>query len=90
MSQIKVGDLVQVVRGVPCCGGFNKLGVTFKVVRFLTLSGRICGWCGVTTTRNNACGSGMVSGYDVARLKRIPPLEELEGERTEETLREPA
>lgn len=30
------------------------------------------------------------SVLEMTRLKRIPPLSELEGERTEETLKEPA
>ena len=43
-----------------------------------------------TETRQGIKPLGVSHLYCLHRLKLIPPLEELEGQRTEETLREPA
>lgn len=87
---IQVGDLVQVVRGHDCA-----LGFTFKVVRFnpQTGGGWMCPRCKardlgpremIGATQSNAS----TGGFPVGWLKRIPPLDELEGERTDEQIKE--
>ena len=88
---IAVGDLVQVVRPTLCCDNSRSVGVVRKVIDGIRASLGHCR-CGdirpqtdadfVTLDNGNSC--------ERVRLKRIPPLSELEGERTEEQLREPA
>ena len=86
---IKVGDLVQVVRGMPCCGKITQLmGTVFKVSALVDNEGTTCITCGAIVKRIDPIS---VRGhpqfaFQLSRLKRIPPLSELEGERTEETL----
>ena len=83
---IAVGDLVQVVYPSPCCGSLKGMGITFKFAGF-----GVRQWC-------RFCGKGDFEaalgysngGVKFVRLKRIPPLSELEGERTEESLKETA
>ena len=89
---IQVGDLVQVIKPLFCCGDTSHCGRIFKVIVFNTdLADTACQLCGGTANPTaNALFSGATIGYDVRRLKRIPPLSELEGERTEENLKEPA
>lgn len=90
---IQVGDLVQVVKP-PRCGCTTTLGLIFKVQGFEIVTGS-CGTCRKYPSRDLLAESGIPSdrgtyGFEPFRLKRIPPLDELEGQRTEETLREPA
>ena len=85
---IAVGDLVQVVRKT-CCEGW--LGTTYTVKELRTVSGNYaCIKCGETGTRETPWIVAYPMGHAIWNLKRIPPLSELEGERTEEKLREPA
>jgi hypothetical protein len=81
MSDIKVGDLVMVVKPSMCCGNPIAMGVVFVAGRgdadlFMC---RHCGhkYQGIDATYNAS------SGYYFAtqRLKRIPPISELEGAR---------
>ena len=91
MSNIKVGDLVVVVKPSICSGLDDRIGHTY-IVRDIDswAEGGVCRWC---LGRHQ----GFFYAYDenedafpLQRLKRIPPLEELEGQRTEEKLKEPA
>lgn len=85
---IQVGDLVQIVRWPHKCtpqSGWPRLGTPFVVEAIDTCC---CGICGERT--GIGAGNGLGRGAPLSWLKRIPPLEELEGQRTEETLREPA
>lgn len=107
---IKVGDLVQVVRGHSCLmervGGY-----TFTVTGLVQAigGGWTCSICGERDiARHDAYGAAgcprpptrihlpyahLTKGkanIPLSSLKRIPPLEELEGERTQEDIREPA
>ena len=91
MSNIKVGDLVVVLRGH--CGPHSWTG------RILTVSELLqspwgCSTCGNIQWINETCARFHEEiGWYVCPtryLKRIPPLEELEGQRTEERLKEPA
>lgn len=85
---IAVGDLVQIVKPSPCCNSSTAVGHTFVVNR-IDSSPSMCKHCG-----ENIFGASAVkpNGYWtlLSRLKRIPPLSELEGQRTEENLKEPA
>ena len=88
-KQIKVGDLVQVARW-PCCGTW--VGYTGKVTA-LKIDSRCCKICR-TDMGEDATYAYVDCGFNgglvvLGRLKRIPPLSELEGQRTEETLRLP-
>jgi hypothetical protein len=89
---ISVGDLVMVVRD--CCGQY--LGLTFRVEKVWTPSqGVICTECRVDFGSISVAETGMPKGIPAGRLplswlKRIPPLSELEGEKTQEDIREPA
>ena len=86
---IQVGDLVQIVHS--CCGEF--IGTVATVISFKEPATGPCATCGEKA-------SGLIRAkFDrekfpltapVAWLKRIPPIEELEGQSTEEDLREPA
>ncbi len=90
---ISVGDLVQVVRW-PCCGAH--LGKIFRVtlIRNLLGSGSGCFQCRRPGFPVDGITAAFVSEYGfrapLPYLKRIPPLEELEGERRDEKLKEPA
>lgn len=83
---IAVGDLVQVVRW-PCCD-FH-VGAIRTVEGFVHFETAHCAICGASGPSSNANLSGD-GRAPVAWLKRIPPLSELEGMRTEETTKEPA
>lgn len=84
---ISVGDLVQVVKSSPCCGNTIFLGVTFTVTGMAMSS-----HCTHCKSRKEAVAvRGKSDGRltDIRRLKRIPPLSELEGQHTQETTRNP-
>ena len=90
---IEVGDLVQVVRGMPCCGATTKLmGVVFKVSSLVDNEGTACSSCGAIVKKVDPTSvtGHPIFAFQLSRLKRIPPLSELEGQRTEETLKETA
>jgi hypothetical protein len=86
-KSISVGDLVQVVRGHAC--DIGNVGVVQEI--------SVWGWW--YCPECHACETGEfvaatlrtpISGAPLEWLKRIPPLEELEGQRTEEKIHEPA
>lgn len=90
---IKVGDLVVVIKPTHCCNGYNRVGQVHRIIsdhdRLPLVTCRICGF---TWAHDNSTTAHIGGGVYLlrTRLKRIPPLSELEGQRTEETLREPA
>ena len=89
---IQVGDLVMVVK--KCCPEFGLPDSPIFVVESfwqapLTTKCRICGSQLSRKQATHHTGGDWV-GYPVEWLKRIPPLSELEGEKTEEKLKEPA
>jgi hypothetical protein len=95
---IKAGDLVVIYRPTThgCNGG---IGAFFKVAQIRPRRSDLikCSWCGWHGDRRavgdgNLVADGMpgARGIGTYRLKRIPPLSELEGEKHEEDLREPA
>lgn len=87
---ISVGDLVVIVKGG--CSDHH-IGRIFRVFRFSNKT-TACKKChtyhGYPPTTTLACPAETPGGFELARLKRIPPLSELEGEKQKEDLREPA
>ena len=86
---ISVGDLVQVVRVDKCrCQG--TLGSIFKVKAIISQwpFGRICNGCGDRRALNEPHAEDEADGTvaPLWRLKRIPPLSDLEGETRKEEL----
>jgi len=86
---IKVGDLVVVIRGPYCCNSPERLGIHFTVKSIFTEQDAtvICRYCRATRNGGSLVAStGLGYGIYLSRLKRIPPLAELETQRqTEET-----
>lgn len=91
---IKAGDLIQVVRS--CCGVF--VGHVWIVEKVGPLRANVleCNACNFSSNSpgllafNDHWQPGTAWVLPVAWLKRIPPLSELEVERRDETLKEPA
>ena len=87
---ISVGDLVQVVRKKPC-GCIDTLGEIFVVETIVPAwAPAHCGTCMETTSSKGtpiAKWPGSQNFYsELSRLRRIPPLSELEGEQREEEI----
>jgi hypothetical protein len=85
---ISVGDLVMVVRGPHCClqpDGHE--GSTFRVtgIRVTHPGGSTCRLCGNHRSGFSATGHHAHNFY-VSRLKRIPPLEELDAVKKDEEI----
>lgn len=80
-ERIAAGDLVQVVRG-PVCQRAPRdyhVGMIFKVMSISSKGGGFCNWCGKGQSHDITCyAEGPAYWYDIRRLKRIPPLSELE------------
>lgn len=72
---ISVGDLVMVTKPAPCCNSIGDIGVIFKVNSIITNNGK-CSYCGKKDESDVALSSD--SMFRLVRLKRIPPLSELE------------
>ena len=76
IDQIATGDLVVVVEPSPCCGNLSSIGLVFKVQGVNSEPSR-CIFCGfVSSYRVAVKESGIVC--KISRLKKIPPLSELE------------
>ena len=85
-EQISVGDLVVIVRASHCCGRDKTLGRIFTV-EAISSTNYQCRRCKVITEASLcAWRDGWV--VPLSRLKRIPPLAELE--QTTEQEKEPA
>ena len=92
---IAVGDLVMVVKPPLCPKNQDSaIGHIFCVDEIaLSAPDRVCPSCFV---RHSFLDNTLLArpageaGFALSRLKRIPPLDELEGQRTEEKLKEPA
>lgn len=87
---IDVGDQVVVVR-LPSCGCATAMGHVFEVIGIRGSSTPpICITCHQERKDGNPAAFG--EGHDpveLYRLRKLPPLKELEGKRTEEPIREP-
>ena len=92
-ERISVGDLVQVV-GQSACPKATKndsIGLIFSVLNISSRGTGFCRWCGLGVIHTiNGFAEGPDHWYGLHRLKRIPPLSELEGVRTQETIKEKA
>jgi hypothetical protein len=86
---IQVGDLVQLVRPCKYCGSTLGMGSIFTVESIITEEGDMeC--CDAMDTGSAVRTSESEVDVPLWCLKRIPPLSELEGVRTEETIKETA
>ena len=81
---IKVGDLVVVVKPTPCCRDTSAIGEHHTIIALVGGLGR-CNFCGHYETMLDAKVS-VNTYFDLHRLKRIPPLSELEGEKRDEEI----
>lgn len=80
---IKVGDLVQIVRARYCCPEKTAWGHIF-VVDAITTANSICIYCGRELGLQATAWTGDWCAAEVERLKRIPPLSELDDVQREE------
>ena len=83
---IKVGDLVMSVRSTEC--GCAPSGKIFRVTKIrMSTDVWICSRCEQEHPQE-PCAEGLSSGNMVVlrKLKRIPPLDELEGEKHDEEI----
>jgi len=76
MSDIKAGDLVMVVKPRQCCGSSHAIGKVFLVVS-VGIETVNCSICGKEEKMVVARVSTGLMG-DISRLKKIPPLSDLE------------
>lgn len=82
---IKAGDLVQVVRGNRCCGyAADDIGKITVVASLRSSTAGECFKCGQLQGEDGAIAVTAAGDFFVWKLRRIPPLEELEGHITEE------
>jgi len=85
---IAVGDLVQVVRG--CCAvRLGKVWTVEKIVNLGNFTNTACDFCGAPQFGLAAGNWTVNEGAPLSFLKRIPPLSELEGVKSQELLKEP-
>lgn len=75
---IKVGDLVVVVR--QCCDGLELLGLIRTATKVQTNRTR-CSTCGQANDGIHVYGHASSNGVPISWVKRIPPLDELEGKK---------
>ena len=73
---IAVGDLVQIVRARTCCAEHTGWGKCFRVAEIHDIA-LYCCYC-KTELPKQVYAFGEGSGAEIHRLKRIPPLDELE------------
>ena len=88
---INVGDLAVIVKPLPC-GCSASLGLIFLVERIERCETYgYCVYCKQKTFPAGVCVVAHGDFYtEVSRVKRIPPLDELESAKQKEDLREPA
>lgn len=86
MDNIQVGDLVVVVKPIRCCGNDSLVGKPFTVIGYPVHQRKQCIFClSMSDTLNDFMLYGDIS-VDRNRLKRIPPLSELESIKTQEEI----
>lgn len=87
---IKKGDLVALVKPCPYCGCGSDIGMIFVAGRILLIT-EPTDCCGNTSADYIIEDGHPDGGGQLLRCCiKIPPMSELEGQRTEEDLREPA
>ena len=86
-ERIALGDLVITVRPMRCCGSVKSLGRINCVDSYTKESSILCTTCG-RTYHHDGTAVTFISGEaeESYRLKRIPPLEELERETRKEEI----
>jgi hypothetical protein len=82
---IGVGDLVAVVKPTPCCGNPTAVGWHFIVSGFRSNAPGQCMYCGDFQHKMVADGHPECA-FNIDRLKRIPPLDELERTKEEKEI----
>ena len=83
---IKVGDLVMVIKATPC-GCAQAIGMIYRVAKVrLCAAGIRCVFCGSEFPEDVLAENSSGSGAQPYRLKRIPPLDELESETRDERI----
>lgn len=75
-ERIEVGDLVVIVKSKDCCGDSSHVGMCFTVSGFHHES--ICLQCGTVHQQQAAFWDGRWVATPVWRLRKIPPISELE------------
>ena len=84
---IREGDLVVIVKPVQCCGSQDNLGQIFTVQRIFMSKQNRCRACGGISARNVLVAVQQETMPPLARslyrLRRIPPLSELETTNTD-------
>jgi hypothetical protein len=86
VSQIKKGDLVMVVHATPC-GHLPKVGTVFVAAEVEKPPVPLyCTQCGRRWKAETSVYGYEDYGFDIRRLKRIPPLDELEREQEKKEL----
>ena len=80
MSAFKVGDLVMVVKPIPCCGAHQSLGHVGTVLRVYPPMPGYCPACGVRGERASvdADDNGHLRSWANVCLALIPPFSDLE------------
>lgn len=89
-NPIQAGDLVVIVKP-KTCGCQEPLGhIHYVKAIMMSASGGVrCIYCGNLEPQTVVADFGGIAS-EIYRLKRIPPLSELEGEKRDEKLTEPA
>ena len=83
---ISVGDMVQVVRPSTCVGGNDGIGHVFPVLSLRPAGEkRLCAYCR-QQHQSPASAEDVDHWWPLTRLKRIPPLDELESEKRDEEI----
>jgi len=73
----KPGDLVMVVKPQFCCGTGKSIGKVFRVHSIMRVPNAWCN-CGAIKDTIIAYKDAVQGGFDVQRLRLIPPLSDLE------------
>lgn len=74
---IKAGDWVVVVKPTMCCGNTTAIGWVFEVAEVALQKGMFCTHCN-HRGEWDAARNDRWDGFELSRLKRIPPLSELD------------
>lgn len=79
-TNIRVGDLVLVAKPTPCCGNTEHVGIIFTVSKLSRLNVRDCWYCSHRYVEPMAAIDENGDEYLISRLRRIPPIADLEKE----------
>lgn len=84
-DDIKPGDLAVVIKPTVCCNNPSAIGVILKVLS-ISHDDSWCVHCG--RHRQGLRAHSSFGGGDLSRLKKIPPLAELEDTTTDTPIKE--